>query len=67
MGTNAMLCPVIFAVLMALSCGRAQAKSLYIVTGSLIDPLNETVISNPFVIIGLIQRFTATQLFSRTL
>ena len=66
MRPNAILRPAIFAVLTALSCKRAQAESMYIVARSLIDPLNATVITNPVVITGLIQRFTATQLFSRT-
>jgi imidazolonepropionase-like amidohydrolase len=36
-------------MLILLSVGLAQAESTYIVAGSLIDPLNEKVISNPVV------------------
>ena len=36
-------------MLMLLSVGLARAESTYIVAGSLIDPLNEKVISNPAV------------------
>jgi imidazolonepropionase-like amidohydrolase len=36
-------------MLMLLAVGIAQAQSTYIVAGSLIDPLNEEVISDPVV------------------
>ena len=39
----------VFSMLILLSYGTAHAESMYIVAGSLIDPLNGTVISNPVV------------------
>jgi imidazolonepropionase-like amidohydrolase len=39
----------VLSILILLSAGPAQAESSYIVAGSLIDPLNETVISNPVI------------------
>ena len=49
MNTNPKLRLTIFTVLMVLSCGRAHAEAIYIVAGSLIDPLNGTVIRDPVV------------------
>ena len=49
MSTNPKLSSTILTVLLVLSCGRADAEAVYIVAGSLIDPLNGTVIRDPVV------------------
>lgn len=46
---RAAFCPAVLVVLMLLSVGSAHANSTYLVAGSLIDPLNGTVISDPVV------------------
>ena len=49
MRTSTAFCLAVWSMLMLLSVGLAHAESTYIVAGSLIDPLNGTVVSNPIV------------------
>lgn len=49
MRTSTTLYSVICSMLMLLSCGSANADSIYVVASSLIDPLNGMVIRNPVV------------------